>query len=110
MGGTELANAFSEQNDPEAQSRAFDRQQELRDEGNLEAQVTDYDYLRALRVGMPPTGGVGIGIDRLVMIATGAQNIREVILFPQLRSEAGAADPGAVPMSGDEDKIAETRT
>lgn len=114
VGGTELANAFSEQNDPEAQSRAFDRQQELRDEGNMEAQVTDHDYLRALRVGMPPTGGVGVGIDRLVMIATGAQNIREVILFPQLRSEAGEGDPGAAPMSENEneneDKTAGTRT
>ena len=94
-------------------ARAFDRQQELRDEGDMEAQVTDHDYLRALRVGMPPTGGVGIGIDRLVMIATGAQNIREVILFPQLRSEAGDADPGTAPASEDEDKdknkTAETR-
>jgi len=85
--GFELANAFSEQNDPDAQEEAFRRQAELREAGDLEAQVTDHDYLRALRLGMPPTGGVGIGIDRLCMIATGSPNIREVILFPQLRPE-----------------------
>jgi lysyl-tRNA synthetase class 2 len=83
----ELGNAFSEQNDPDAQEEAFARQGELRAAGDLEAQVTDHDYLRALRFGMPPTGGVGIGIDRLAMIATGSTNIREVILFPQLRPE-----------------------
>ena len=88
-GGMELANAFSEQNDPEAQAAAFLLPQELRAAGDLEAQVTDLDYLRALRVGMPPTGGVGIGIDRLVMIAADASNIRDVILFPQLRPETG---------------------
>lgn len=89
VAGFELANAFSEQNDPAAQQEAFDRQSELRDAGDMEAQMTDTDYLRALQVGMPPTGGVGIGIDRLVMLATGAANIREVILFPQLRPEGG---------------------
>jgi lysyl-tRNA synthetase class 2 len=92
--GMELANAFSEQNDPEAQAQAFAYQQELREQGDMEAQVTDVDYLRALQVGMPPTGGVGIGIDRLVMIATGAANIREVILFPQLRPETGRHEGG----------------
>jgi lysyl-tRNA synthetase class 2 len=108
--GIELANAFSEQNDPAAQAQAFERQQELREEGDLEAQVTDNDYLRALRLGMPPTGGVGIGIDRLVMLANGAANIREVILFPQLRSEGG--EPvGDADTGGDtaEDETAETR-
>jgi len=93
----ELANAFSEQNDPDAQEAAFERQQELREAGNMEAQPTDEDYVRALRFGLPPTGGVGIGIDRLVMIAGDAANIREVILFPQLRPEGGRgqAEEGA---------------
>jgi lysyl-tRNA synthetase class 2 len=88
-GGMELANAFTEQNDPAAQESAFEDQARLRERGDLEAQVTDRDFLRALETGMPPTGGVGIGIDRLVMVATGAANIREVILFPQLRPEVG---------------------
>lgn len=89
VAGMEIANAFSEQNDPAAQQAAFDLQAELREQGDQEAQPTDTDYLRALETGMPPTGGVGIGIDRLVMVATGAVNIREVILFPQLRPEEG---------------------
>ncbi|NNF05677.1 MAG: lysine--tRNA ligase [Candidatus Eisenbacteria bacterium] len=92
VGGMELANAFSEQNDPAAQEAAFDDQAELRTAGDAEAQVKDHDYIRALETGMPPTGGVGIGIDRLVMLATGMENIREVILFPQLRHEDGLAD------------------
>jgi lysyl-tRNA synthetase class 2 len=119
VAGMEVANAFSEQNDPEAQARAFAFQQQLREQGDLEAQVTDQDYLRALRLGMPPTGGVGIGIDRLVMIATGAASVRDVILFPQLRPETGragagdgegaAADGGAAGETGGTDATAETR-
>jgi lysyl-tRNA synthetase, class II len=101
-GRMELANAFSEQNDPEAQAAAFQRQQELREKGNLEAQPTDEDYVRALRIGMPPTGGVGIGLDRLVMIAGDAANIREVILFPQLRPEGGRED-GEEPLESEEE-------
>jgi lysyl-tRNA synthetase class 2 len=91
VAGMEIANAFSEQNDPAAQRAAFDLQAELREAGDMEAQPLDTDYIRALETGMPPTGGVGIGIDRLVMVATGAVNIREVILFPQLRPEEGIA-------------------
>jgi lysyl-tRNA synthetase class 2 len=90
--GMELANAFSEQNDPEAQSRAFEQQMTLRAGGNEEAQVMDRDYLRALEYGMPPAGGVGIGVDRLVMLLTGARSIRDVILFPQLRPEEGRSE------------------
>jgi len=90
--GMEIANAFSEQNDPEVQAQAFDDQMARRAAGDEEAQVMDHDYVRALEYGMPPTGGVGIGIDRLVMLITGARSIRDVILFPQLRPEEGRAE------------------
>jgi lysyl-tRNA synthetase class 2 len=86
IGGVEIANAFTELNDPDEQRRRFEQQQEELQRGDEDAQPFDEAFVEALEQGMPPTGGVGLGIDRLVMILTGAPNLREVVLFPAMRT------------------------
>ncbi len=87
VNGKELANAYSELNDPIDQYDRFAEQMRLADKGDDEAMIIDADFIRALEYGMPPTSGMGIGMDRLAMLLTGQTAIQEVLLFPQMRPE-----------------------
>ena len=89
MAGMEIANGFSELNDPLEQRQRFLDQITQRERGDDEAHLMDDDFIRALGHGLPPTGGCGVGIDRLAMVLTDSPSIRDVILFPQLRPETG---------------------
>ena len=87
INGNEYGNAFTELNDPIDQRERLEAQSKLREMGDVEANVVDDDFIEALEYGMPPTGGLGIGIDRLVMLFTGNTSIKEVLLFPQMKPE-----------------------
>jgi len=91
VNGKELANAYSELNDPIDQRERFEEQMRLSEKGDDEAMFIDQDFLRALEYGMPPTSGIGIGIDRLVMLMTNNSSIQEVLFFPQMKPEQKAA-------------------
>jgi lysyl-tRNA synthetase class 2 len=86
IGGMELGNAFTEINDAEEQAARFALQEQEREAGDVEAESGDPDYVEALSYGMPPTGGIGLGIDRLAMVLTGRESIRDVVLFPAQRT------------------------
>jgi lysyl-tRNA synthetase, class II len=95
INGKEIANAYSELNDPIDQRERFEEQVRLQERGDEEAMFVDHDFLRALEYGMPPTAGIGIGIDRLTMLMTNQSSIQEVLFFPQMRPEAQAGEETA---------------
>ena len=87
INGKEIANAYSELNDPIEQRERFEEQAKLMERGDDEAMFIDYDFLRALEYGMPPTSGIGFGVDRLCMLLTGKSSIQDVLFFPMMRPE-----------------------
>jgi len=95
INGKEIANAYSELNDPIDQRERFEEQLKLQERGDDEAMFIDHDFLRALEYGMPPTAGIGIGIDRLTMLLTNNVAIQEVLFFPQMRPEVTIAEPNS---------------
>ncbi len=103
IAGTELANAFTELNDPLDQLARFMEQQTDREAGDLDAMPIDEDFVNALMYGMPPTGGIGIGIDRLTMTLTDQANIRDVILFPAMRPIGSQIPDDDLDLDDDED-------
>jgi lysyl-tRNA synthetase class 2 len=103
IAGMEMANGFSELNDPLDQKARLELQDARRRRGDLEAQMIDYDFINALGYGMPPTGGVGIGIDRLVMLLTGKDSIKEVLLFPQMKTAVVGPNGGEPGQDGSEE-------
>jgi lysyl-tRNA synthetase class 2 len=105
INGKELANAYNELNDPLDQRSRFEEQVKLMERGDDEAMFIDQDFLRSLEYGMPPTAGIGIGIDRLCMIMTNSPSIQDVLLFPQMRPEV--VKKAAVVLSADEQKVLE---
>jgi len=105
----ECANGFSELNDPQEQYERFADQMKERESGDHEAMIMDEDYIRALAYGMPPAAGIGIGIDRLVMLLTNRHSIRDVILFPHMRPEKREEEKGRKGEVEKEEKEAEAR-